>query len=197
MASSGQVNLIAFGAIGTGIILGWSGLTNAGILKTVQSLIQGKKPAAGPSQTIAPPITSGNTTTAGGVTVTNPGPGEDAWFTSLCLAVAAPPTKSNISSLESWASKESPWNAEPPDGAEYTHNPLNTTLATSGATGSVNSAGVKVYGTAAEGIAATAATLLGGYPAIVSLLRSGDGLCGSTASGEFSKWSDGGYSEVC
>jgi hypothetical protein len=140
---------------------------------------------------------TGNSNIGLGV-VTPPGPGETAWFTSLLVAMGAPPTTADLNSLHNWRVLECPWNAQPPDGAQYTHNPLNTTLGTSGVVGTVNSVGVKIYGSAVQGIAATAATLLGGYPAIVSALRRGVGLnTGDPAvSAELSKWSGGGYSAV-
>jgi hypothetical protein len=122
---------------------------------------------------------------------------EKAFWTAVLAGIGAPPTSQNINSLTAWRTKESPWNAQPPDGALYTHNPLNTTMPGFGATGNVNSVGVKIYPTPADGVAATVATLHG-YPSILMALRSGRGLCGNPSlAGDFSKWSGGGYSSVC
>lgn len=121
---------------------------------------------------------------------------EAAWWTSMLHALGAPANAANINSLEAWRKHESPWNASPPDGAQFTNNPLNTTLSGFNTVGSINSVGVKHYATVKDGIGATVATLLGGYPGIVARLRAGQGLCGFS-SAEFSKWSGGGYSSVC
>jgi hypothetical protein len=121
---------------------------------------------------------------------------ETDWWKAVLMALGAPTTTANINSLSAWRKHESPWNASPPDGALYTNNPLNTTLSGHNTVGNVNSVGVKRYATPRDGVAATVATMLGGYPAIVSRLRSGQGLCGFS-SAEFSKWSGGGYSSVC
>ena len=74
---------------------------------------------------------------------------------------------------------------------------MNTTLPMPGAW-IFNSVGVRSYPTEAEGVQANAETLSGGYPLIVSALRSGGGLCGdSSLAGEFGTWSGGGYYGVC
>lgn len=134
------------------------------------------------------------TSSSGGVTPSNAT--EKAFWTAVLKSLGAPANDANIKSLTAWRQKESPWNAQGPDGAQYTNNPLNTTLSTSNVVGSVNSVGVKRYNTTTAGVAATVQTLLGGYPQIVARLKSGQGLCG-WSSGEFSTWSGGGYSSVC
>jgi hypothetical protein len=137
----------------------------------------------------------GGGSTSGGNTVAPSGTSEQDWIEALLTSLNAPITQNNVNSIAAWISKETSWNAEAPDGALYTNNPLNTTQAESGAT-SINSAGVKKYATAKIGIMATVATLLQ-YPAIVAALKTGNGLCGSNLSASFSKWSGGGYSSVC
>jgi hypothetical protein len=123
------------------------------------------------------------------------GPGERAWDIALLSSLGAPPTTANIQSLIHWRTHESPWDKTPPDGALYTHNPLNTTQSAPGAV-SINSVGVKRYPSTVVGIAATRKTLLNGnYSDIVRALRSGKGL-GSGASHGLSTWSGGGYSSV-
>ena len=110
--------------------------------------------------------------------------------TAILQALGAPVNPANVGSLNDWFALE---------GGGGANNPLNTTLATSGSTGSINSVGVQSYGTPAEGVAATVDTLdSGSYNAIVSALKSGQGLTGTSASvaEELSAWSGGGYSSV-
>jgi len=144
---------------------------------------------------------SGNRATeASGGNVTAPASSSERdYWTAVLRGLGAPVTDANIQSLSAWRAKESPWNAQGPDGALFTFNPLNTTLPTSAVTGTVNSVGVKRYATSKDGVYATVQTLLGGYPGIVARLRSGQGICGTNLDGEFRKWSggDSGYGQVC
>ena len=74
-------------------------------------------------------------------------------------------------------------------GAWQWDNPLNTTEPGFGATGSANSAGVKIYPTQAEGVAAVVATMTNGfYPDIVAALRAGNGAGAVAQSGEIATW---------
>lgn len=163
--------------------------------------------AATPTTPGAPsqPGDSGNSPNTSGGKVPNPTPGatptppinatESAFWASVLATLGAPATSANINSLNAWAQHESIWPGGPGKGGMY--NPLNTTLGQPGAT-NFNSVGVKNYNSPAQGVTATVQTLLGGYPNIVSALKSGKGLCGnSSTAGEFSKWSGGGYSSVC
>lgn len=113
----------------------------------------------------------------------------------MLAAAGAPPTPANIRSLVAWRTHESPWNSSPPDGANYTHNPLNTTYS-KGSTGVVNGVGVRIYPNWVVGIRATVATWQG-YPAILAALKSGKGVCGGGFGSEFMQWSGNGYSSVC
>lgn len=117
-----------------------------------------------------------------------------AWARAQLRAIGIAPTRADVGSLAAWASRESPWNASPPDGAGFTRNPLNTTDQ-AGAVGEVNGLNVAIYPDWATGIADTARTLAG-YPGIVARLRTGQGLCG-WSSVELSRWSGGGYDRVC
>ena len=118
------------------------------------------------------------------------GAGATVWAAAILAALKAPATAANLSSLTNWFGHE---------GGGGANNPLNTTLHTTGSTGSINSAGVQNYSSPAAGVTATAKTLLGGgYNAIVAALRAGVGLSngdGQVAS-ELSTWSGGGYSSV-
>jgi hypothetical protein len=110
------------------------------------------------------------------------------WASAILKAVGAPATQANLSSMQAWFQHE---------GGGGQNNPLNTTLSAAGATGSINSAGVKNYSSPAAGVQATVQTLRG-YPAIVTALQSGQGLSSSSpgVAGELSEWSGGGYSSL-
>jgi hypothetical protein len=136
------------------------------------------------------------TTPSGGNTTAPASTSEADWIKALLTSLGAPQTDANINSLTSWIAKETTWTDNGPDGALYTNNPLNTSQAASGATSIGGGSVVKKYVTAASGITATVQTIQQ-YPQILAALKSGNGLCGSTLSGSFSEWSDGGYDSVC
>lgn len=122
------------------------------------------------------------------------GGGENAYFSAVAADLGAPATGANLRSLAAWASHEGPW------GTVGQWNALDTTLPEPGSWAFNHLPGgghVWNYPNASEGAQATAQTLLGGYPSIVSALRSGGGVCGNGFSAEFSRWSGGGYQEVC
>lgn len=113
------------------------------------------------------------------------------WEADVESRIGAPQTPAVTKFLDQWHLFEE---------SSAANNPLNTTLTVPGST-SINSAGVKSYGTPAIGGQATATTLLqaGYYPGIVAALRSGDPenyiLSGSHAPyttteiiSEFDKW---------
>jgi hypothetical protein len=193
-----KISGIALGALGAGSVFLYAGIKGKSILAAFQLIVQGKDPrtAKGANPITGTPATAG----AGGTVNTTPiaeptSASEKAWIAALLLSIAAPPTTANVNSIAGWIQHESSWNASPPDGAEYTHNPLNTTEPGFGATTSVNSVGVKIYPTAAQGLAATVAALENGdYSDILTALRSGKGLTGSYTG--LSTWSGGGYSSI-
>lgn len=121
---------------------------------------------------------------------------EAAWARDVLRAGGWPRTRAGVSSLETWASRESPWSATPPDGALYTHNPLNVTYGP-GATSSVpGTPGVSILPDWGTGIADTAGRIADGtYPGLAAALASGTGLCGFRQ--DFATWSGGGYSSIC
>ena len=193
-----KIDGTALGEIFAGSLFFYAGLKGISVPHALQAIVQGKNPqTVKPTQTISTEVPTGPpggpVTGLGNVPVPSSS-SQKAWASAQLVAVGALPTSANIDSLAAWANRESPWNASPPDGAEYTHNPLNTTDQT-GAVGEVNSVNVAIYPDWATGIAATAATLAG-YPDILARLRSGQGLCG-WSSPELSTWSGGGYSSIC
>jgi|SRR6185437_5972370 len=106
------------------------------------------------------------------------------WEQELLAAIGAPSTPQNISFLDAWANAE---------GGSASYNPMNTTQPASGAM-DYNSAGVKEYTSAQQGIVATAQTLENGYyPTILSGLKSGNPLtnAGSELNAELNKWGTG------
>jgi hypothetical protein len=121
------------------------------------------------------------------------GSGEAAFFTAALADLGAPATAANLSSLAAWGAREGCW------GCVGQYNQLDSTLYEPGAWAFNTFDGnlhVWSYPTASEGAQATAATI-GGYPGITAALRSGGGLCGGMLAAEFSRWSGGGYQEVC
>lgn len=182
-------------SVSIGAVLLYSGIKGYSILKAVQNIVQGHPANAGQTTTLL--ASAGSSGSSGGGSGSAPapsGPGQTAAFVSLLAAIGAPPTSANRDSMNHWYAHEEPtW---PPP---CKNNPLNTTLVMGGSSQCplVTSAPVQAYPSLVTGITANARTLLNGYPTIVSLLRSGKGLCGQSANGEFSKWSGGGYDTVC
>jgi len=196
-----SISGLALAEIAAGLILAWSGIENVSIQSVVKSFVSGKLPAAGPAVTYATPAQASESSSDGAGGTGNSAPvvapvnaSETAWIVALLASIGAPPTKVNINSIAGWIQHESSWNASPPDGAQYTNNPLNTTEPGFGGT-SINSVGVKRYPTVAQGIGATVAAMENGdYSDILAALRSGKGLTGSYAG--LSTWSGGGYSSI-
>lgn len=122
--------------------------------------------------------------------------GSEAAFTGAVLAdLGAPDDQADAGSLAAWFLHEYP--AWPPGAA---NNALDTTLPMPGSWNYNTFDGdlhVQAYPTASEGAQATALTLEGGYPLIVSALRSGAGICGDGFASELGAWSGDGYQEVC
>jgi hypothetical protein len=120
---------------------------------------------------------------------------ETAFFAAVLADLGAPDDAANAGSLAAWYPHEyATW---PPRAA---NDPLDSTLAMPGSWNYNTFDGdlhVQEYPTASEGAQATALTLEGGYPLIVSALRSGSGICGAGFAPELGRWSGDGYQEVC
>jgi hypothetical protein len=114
-----------------------------------------------------------------------------AWAQAILAGLGAPQTAANVNSLIDWFEME---------GGGGTNNPLNVSVASVGGQGAINSSGVQNIATPADGVASTVAFLEdNNYSAIVSALKSGQGLIGSTSAAiaeELSAWSGGGYNAV-
>jgi hypothetical protein len=196
-----SISGLALAEVAAGLVLAWSGIENVSIQQVVKSFISGKIPTPGPAVTYATPATATADNSGAGTTGnTSPVAGpvnatETAWCVALLAAIAAPPTKANINSIAGWIEHETSWDNSPPDGALFTKNPLNTTEPGFGATSEVNSVGVKIYPTLAQGLGATVAALTNGdYSDIIAALRTGKGLTGTYKG--LSTWSGGGYDSI-
>ena len=110
------------------------------------------------------------------------------WQAAAALAngLHAPRTPAVLKLLAAWSYCEKPHTGA---GAWQWNNPLNTTEPGFGATASVNSAGVKIYPTPADGVAATVATMTNGfYPNLVQALRAGNAAQFLAQRGEMATW---------
>lgn len=122
-----------------------------------------------------------------------PGGTEAAFMAAVLADLGAPVTAANLRSLAAWAAREGCW------GCVGVNNPLDSTLPEPGATWFNTFGGglhVMNYPDAATGAQATAATIRA-YPLITAALRNGSGACGNSFAAELSRWSGGGYQEVC
>jgi len=110
------------------------------------------------------------------------------WQTAqaIVLDLGGVPTPTNLKLLAAWSYCEKPHYA----GSSWQwNNPLNTTEPCCGYTGSVNSAGVKIYPTPANGVQATVKTLQNGYyPQLVQALLTSNATQFFAASGEMTTW---------
>lgn len=116
---------------------------------------------------------------------------QNNWASKLLGSLGAPVTDANVAALTTWARFEGGhWK----NSASF--NPLNTTLDLGG-NKSINSVGVKKYGSWEEGLNATVKTLLGnrsserGYAAIVEALRSNAGTSAVLSAVNQSAWVHG------
>jgi hypothetical protein len=108
------------------------------------------------------------------------------WATQFLTKLGKPVTDANLTAVSTWMAYEGGhWK----NSANY--NPLNTTLNTSGATGSMNSVGVKRYSSWDAGLDATVQTIKAnkyGYPSILDALSKGNDTAGVLAAVNHSKW---------
>lgn len=106
-----QVDAIAVGSVGVGLIFLWSGLKGASVITTVQELIQGKQPTFAPAHSIDLASSVGNPTVAGAAPAA--GNGSKASNQAIAKQLAAPygwSTGSNWNSLVQLWDHESNWN---------------------------------------------------------------------------------------
>jgi murein DD-endopeptidase MepM/ murein hydrolase activator NlpD len=129
--------------------------------------------------------TSGAVGVQKGGTVLATGDRKD-WATQFLTKLGKPVTDANLTAVSTWMAYEGGhWK----NSAHY--NPLNTTLKTSGATGSMNSVGVKRYNSWDAGLDATVQTIKAnkyGYPQILDALSKGTDTAGVLSAVNHSKW---------
>jgi hypothetical protein len=100
---------------------------------------------------------------------------------AILARLGAPRTITAVNLVVAWSYCEKP---HYPGGAWQWNNPLNTTEPGYGRVGTANSAGVGIYATPADGVAATVATLTNGhYPTLVQALRTSNAGLFFSASG--------------
>jgi murein DD-endopeptidase MepM/ murein hydrolase activator NlpD len=108
------------------------------------------------------------------------------WATQFLTKLGKPVTDANLTAVSTWMAYEGGhWK----NSANY--NPLNTTLKTSGATGSMNKVGVKRYDSWDSGLDATVQTIKAnkyGYPSILDALSKGNDTAGVLSAVNHSKW---------
>lgn len=105
---------------------------------------------------------------------------------AILARLGASRTITNLKLVACWSYCEKPHTGA---AAWQWNNPLNTTEPGYGETGSVNSAGVKIYATQADGVAATVATLTNGrYPQLVSALKTSNAGQFFAATSEMATW---------
>lgn len=109
------------------------------------------------------------------------------WRSDVLRGLGAPVTTQNLAFLSTWQRYEGGHTNN-----DARHNYLNTTLNAPGATGSINSVGVKAFASHGDGINATVATLKNGrYGGIVAGLRSGDPYRAPGVASGLSTWLSG------
>ena len=132
--------------------------------------------------------TSGTVTTGKGpnAAIIKAGGSKKQWATDFLNKLGKPTTQSNVDAITTWMAWEGGhWN----NSAYF--NPLNTTLQTSGATGSMNKVGVKRYSDWNAGLDATVQTIKAnkyGYPAILAALDKGTDAQAVISAVNQSKW---------
>jgi len=128
-------------------------------------------------------LKSGSSGTAGIILGTGD---KKQWATEFLTKLGKPLTDSNINAVTTWMAWEGGhWK----NSAHY--NPLNTTLGTKNATGSMNSVGVKRYNSWEAGLDATIQTISTGkygYDAILSALSKGNDAQAVISAINSSKW---------
>lgn len=128
-------------------------------------------------------LKSGSSGTAGIILGTGD---KKQWATEFLTKLGKPLTDSNINAVTTWMAWEGGhWK----NSAHY--NPLNTTLGTKNATGSMNSVGVKRYNSWGAGLDATIQTISTGkygYDAILNALSKGNDAQAVISAINSSKW---------
>lgn len=123
---------------------------------------------------------------------------EAAWIGSFLWWIKAPDNLNTVETMTGWIAHESPWDSNPPDGAMFTWNPINTTLPGYGSDSVVpKTPNVRIYPTENLGVQATASTFEEPqYATLLQNMRWSIGLCGQSYPA-LKVWSGNGYDKVC
>lgn len=120
MAGGKHLNPVAFGAAAAGLVMIWSGIKGASVLKTLQSLIRGEQPAGSADYPITTPEGGGSGQPADtGPTTGGGSPEQNKALAKLLAAPYGWSTGSNWDSLVKLWNRESGWRttAANPSGA--------------------------------------------------------------------------------
>jgi hypothetical protein len=125
------------------------------------------------------------------------GANELAWSEAILTALGDPLTDANIVSMGYWMQNEA---GSPPKGIVGANNPINVSQPGYGGWPIKSEGGgwsLYSYPTPQDGVAATVKYLTPtGYPLILAVLKSGQGLSSSSLAGELSVYSGGGYRQI-
>jgi hypothetical protein len=171
---------------GVGGLALYASLKGKSFLSAFRDVLSGQSPKdAISANLIANTPTVSNSQGISGALFTGANASEKSYFSAMLKDLGAPATTANLQTMYTWANQEEP-NFPPPNA----WNPLNIK----------GPAGFQQWSSPAAGASGTAAFMLeNNYSAIVSALRSGQGLIGNTnpaVSQELSSWSGGGYSSI-
>jgi hypothetical protein len=183
--------------VGGGAIVAYSGFKGKGLGSAIRDVITGQSPAnAAKANAIAGGSVSGNpafpnASGVSGLFASSAGASEKSYFSAFLKSIGAPATQANLETMYTWAKQEEP-GFPPQQVGGYAWNPLNIKNIVTG--------GFQSWATPTAGAQGTASfMLMNNYSAIVSALRSGNGLIGNqdpNVAAELSAWSGGGYSSI-
>jgi hypothetical protein len=179
---------------GVGGLALYASLKGKSFLGAFRDVLSGQSPKNAVSANLIQGGSSGgtvsNSQSFSGALFTGAGASEKSFFSAMLKNLGAPATSANLNSMYAWAKQEEP-GFPPQNVGGYAWNPLNI----KGGDGAFEQ-----WTSPTAGASGTAAFMLeNNYSAIVSALRSGQGLIGNTnpqVAAELSAWSGGGYSSV-
>jgi hypothetical protein len=173
---------------GVGGLAVYASVKGKSFLSAFRDVLSGQSPKdAASANLIANTPNVSNSQGIAGALFTSANASEKSYFSALLTDLGAPVTTANLNSMYTWAKQEEP--SFPPPNA---WNPLNVKNPATG--------GFWQWSSPSSGASGTASFMLeNNYSAIVSALRSGQGLIGNTSpvvAQELSSWSGGGYSSI-
>jgi len=183
---------------GIGGLAVYASVKGKSFLSAFRDVLSGQSPkdalsanliASGSSST--GPGSVSNSNSIGGALFAGASASEKSFFSAMLTDLGAPVTTANLNTMYAWAKQEEP-GFPPQNVGGFAWNPLNIKDPVTG--------NFQQWNSPTAGASGTAAFMLeNNYSAIVSALRSGQGLIGNTnpvVAQELSAWSDGGYSSI-